>query len=321
LRVTRRLTVPPEKAGERLDRYLSDALPGLSRSRVQQLIGDGLVSLGGAKARPSSRLKEGEEITVSIPPARPLDLVPEERAIAVLFEDDHLMVVEKPAGMVVHPAPGHSVGTLVHALLSRAGRLSGIVVVAKDDASHAGLSAQLATHRMDRRYRGIVWGKPPGAEGTVRTRVGRHPVHRKKMAVFPEVPPRSPRAGGAGKREGVGLAGEKARRVAVTRYRRLESFGRFSLLEFRLETGRTHQVRLHCAHLSCPIVGDDVYGKPRKIVLGKGKEAETVTISRFLLHAFHLGFLHPLTGETLKFTVPDPPEFDEFRAAVIAAER
>src|SRR3990172_2470946 len=126
LRVTCRLTVPPEKAGERLDRYLSDAMPGLSRSRVQQLIGDGLVSPGGAKARPSSRLKESEEITVLILPPRPLDLVTEERAIAVLFEDDHLMVVEKPAGMVVHPAPGHSVGTLVHALLSRAGRLSGV---------------------------------------------------------------------------------------------------------------------------------------------------------------------------------------------------
>src|SRR4030065_443489 len=124
--VTCRLTVPPEKAGERLDRYLSDALPGLSRSRVQQLIGDGLVSLGGAKARPSSRLKESEEITVSIPPPRPLDLVPEERAIAVMFEDDHLMVVEKPAGRVVHPAPGHSVGTLVHALLSPPAPPSGV---------------------------------------------------------------------------------------------------------------------------------------------------------------------------------------------------
>jgi 23S rRNA pseudouridine1911/1915/1917 synthase len=322
-----------------LDRFLSGALPGLSRSRLQQLIGDGLVSLGGSKARPSSRLKENEEITVSIPPPRPLDLVPEERAIAVLFEDDHLMVVEKPAGMVVHPAPGHSVGTLVHALLFRAGRLSGIggverpgivhrldrdtsgiIVVAKDDASHAGLSAQLAAHRMDRRYRGIVWGNPPRAEGTVRTKVGRHPVHRKKMAVFPEVPPRSPHAGGAEKRAGAGGAGERARRVAVTRYRCMESFGRFSLLEFRLETGRTHQVRLHCAHLFCPIVGDDVYGRPRKITLGGGKEAKTVTVSRFLLHAFHLGFLHPLTGQPLTFTVPDPPEFGEFRAAVLAAE-
>jgi 23S rRNA pseudouridine1911/1915/1917 synthase len=145
-------------------------------------------------------------------------------------------------------------------------------------------------------------------------------VHRKKMAVFPEVAPRSPRAGGAGKREGVDRGGEGGRRVAVTRYRCLESFGRFSLLEFRLETGRTHQVRLHCAHLSCPIVGDDVYGKPRKIALGKGKEAATVTLSRFLLHAFHLGFLHPLTGQPLEFTVPDPPEFGEFRAAVLAAE-
>ena len=110
------------------------------------------------------------------------------------------------------------------------------------------------------------------------------------------------------------------RRIAVTRYRCLESFGGFSLLEFRLETGRTHQVRLHSAHLSCPIVGDDVYGRPRKILLGRGKEALTVTVSRFLLHAFHLGFVHPLTGQRMEFTVPDPPEFEEFRSAVLAAE-
>jgi 23S rRNA pseudouridine1911/1915/1917 synthase len=335
LTVTRRLTVPPGKAGERLDRYLSDALPGLSRARIQQLIGGGYVLLRGAEARPSARLKGNEEVTVSIPPPRPLDLVPEDRPVPVLFEDDHLMVVEKPAGMVVHPAPGHHAGTLVHALLSRAGSLSGIggverpgivhrldrdtsgiIVVAKDDASHAGLSTQLAARRMTRRYHGIVWGRPPATEGEIRTRVGRHPVHRKKMAVFPEEPGRSPRAGTAARAGGGG-----GRRIAVTRYRWLGSFGGFSLLEFRLETGRTHQVRLHCAHLSCPIVGDDVYGKPRTIALGRGKKAVTVTVPRFLLHAFHLGFLHPRTGEPMEFTVPDPPEFAEFRAAVAAAEQ
>jgi 23S rRNA pseudouridine1911/1915/1917 synthase len=340
LTVTHRLTVPPEKAGERLDRYLSDALPGLSRTRIQQLIGLGLVSLRGAKARPSARLKGNEVITVLIPPPRPLDLVPEGRPIGVLFEDDHLMVVEKPAGMVVHPAPGHGAGTLVHVLLSRPGSLSGIggverpgivhrldrdtsgiIVVAKDDVSHTGLSAQLAAHRMVRRYHGIVWGRPSRAEGMVRTRVGRHPVHRKKMAVFPDLASRSPRIETAARTEDMPPSGGGGGRIAVTRYRCLESFGGFSLLEFRLETGRTHQVRLHCAHLSCPIVGDDVYGRPRKIVLGRGKEALTVTVSRFLLHAFHLGFVHPLTGQRMEFTVPDPPEFEEFRSAVLAAER
>jgi 23S rRNA pseudouridine1911/1915/1917 synthase len=137
---------------------------------------------------------------------------------------------------------------------------------------------------------------PARDKGTVSTRIGRHPVHRKKMAVLP--------AGG---------------REAVTRYRRLETFGSFSRIEFKLETGRTHQVRVHCAHLGCPIVGDDVYGRSRKVPLGKGASAGTVTVSRFLLHAFHLAFPHPVTGEPLSFSIPDPPEFDEFRAAVEAA--
>ncbi|HEU5360232.1 MAG TPA: RluA family pseudouridine synthase [Candidatus Deferrimicrobiaceae bacterium] len=337
MEVTHRLTVPPEMEGERLDRYLSVALPEMSRSRIQQLIRGGFVFLGGAEARPSARLKGNEEIAVSIPPPRTLDLVPEDRTLAVLFEDDHLMVVEKPAGMVVHPSPGHDTGTLVHSLLSRAGRLSGIggverpgivhrldrdtsgiIVVAKDDASHAGLSSQLASHRMSRRYHGIVWGRPAGTEGEIRTRVGRHPVHRKKMAVFPEVAPASDRAAAPGKTGGV-LRGTGVGRIAVTWYRVLASFGKFSLLEFRLKTGRTHQIRLHCAHLACPIVGDDVYGRPRKILLGRGKEENTVAVSRYLLHAFHLGFVHPRTGEWLEFTVPDPPEFEEFRDAVQGA--
>jgi 23S rRNA pseudouridine1911/1915/1917 synthase len=168
-------------------------------------------------------------------------------------------------------------------------------VVARTDAAHGTLSARFAAHAMERKYHGIVFGRPPADRGTVSTRIGRHPVHRKKMAVLP--------AGG---------------REAVTRYRRLETFGPFSLLEFLLTTGRTHQVRVHCAHLGCPIVGDDVYGRSRKISLGKGTSARTVTVSRFLLHAFHLAFPHPVTGEPLSFTIPDPPEFAEFRDAVDA---
>ena len=311
-----RLVVPPEKAGERLDVFLAGAIPDLSRSRVRQLIDGGLVRLAGEPSRPSLRVKAHDAVTVSIPPPRPLDLAPEDRPLDVLFEDGHLMVVGKPAGMVVHPSPGHREGTLVHVLLSRAGGLSGIggverpgivhrldrdtsglLVAAKTDAAHGKLSAQLASHAMSRRYHGIVWGKPPQAEGTVRTLVGRHPVHRKKMAV---------RAAGG--------------RHAVTHYRRIETFGRFALVEFRLETGRTHQVRLHCAHLGCPIVGDDVYGRPRAVPLGKGASARTVAVTRFLLHAFHLGFAHPATGEWIEFTASDPPEFAAFRDAVLAAE-
>jgi len=306
------LTVPPGQAGERIDRYLPVEFPALSRAAVQRLIEEGNVLLSGAIPRPSHRLSGGEEISVTISPPSPLDLVPEDLPISILHEDAHLLVVEKPVGMVVHPAPGHAGGTLVNALLSRADTLSGIggvsrpgivhrldrdtsgiLVVAKTDAAHRGLSAQLSTHSMKRGYHGIVFGSPPAREGVVSTRIGRHPVCRKKMAVLAE--------GG---------------RLAVTHYRRLAAFGSFSLLEFRLETGRTHQVRVHCAHLRCPIVGDDVYGRPRKIVLGKGAYGCAVTISRYFLHAFCLGFTHPVTGEQLEFTVSDPPEFEAFRATV-----
>lgn len=315
----RRIQVPPFHAGERLDRFLAVAYPDLSRSRVRHLIEEGFVSLRGKAVRPSTRVRSGEEVSLRIPPLRPVDLVPENLPVQVLFQDPHLMVVEKPAGMVVHPSPGHSSGTLVHALLSRADRLSGIggverpgivhrldrdtsgiLVVAKDDLSHANLSAQLSSHRMDRRYRGIVWGRPPMPAGTVRTRIGRHPVHRKKMAVLPE-----DRAG-----EGTPRSRPPGR-IAVTRYRCLESIGEVTLVEFRLETGRTHQVRVHSSHLSCPIVGDDVYGTSR-IVRLRGMPA--FRVSRFLLHAYHLGFVHPVTGERLEFTVPDPPEFGRFLA-------
>jgi 23S rRNA pseudouridine1911/1915/1917 synthase len=270
------------------------------------------VSLSSGEARPSGKLKAGDTVDVSVPPPRPLALVPEDRPLRILFQDAHLLVVEKPAGMVVHPAPGHAEGTLVHVLLARAEGLSGIggverpgivhrldrdtsgiLVVAKTDAAHAGLAARFSTHDLVRRYHGIVWGSPSKAAGTVSTRIGRHPVHRKKMAVL-----------------------ERGGREAVTRYRLLETFGPFSRIEFELETGRTHQVRVHCAHLGCPIVGDDVYGKSRKVAVGKGASARTVVLDRFFLHAFHLSFEHPVTGERLSFTVDDPPEFEAFRETV-----
>jgi len=251
-----------------------------------------------------------------------MELLPEDLPVKVLFQDPHLMVVEKPAGMVVHPSPGHPGGTLVHALLSRADRLSGIggverpgivhrldrdtsgiLVVAKHDAAHAKLSAQLATRNMARLYRGIVWGRPPEASGIVRTRIGRHPVHRKKMAVLPE-------PGG----ESGSARGRSPGRAAVSRYRWIESFGPCSLVEFRLETGRTHLIRVHCRHLSCPIVGDDVYGRSREVRLAG---VPPFRVSRFLLHACHLGFSHPLTGEWLEFSVEDPPEFARFRESLL----
>lgn len=302
--------------GERLDRFLAGAATGMSRSRIRALIDGGDVTVDGKAAKPSMRLAGRETICVTTPPPRPAGPVPQDLPLRVLHQDGHLMVVEKPAGMVVHPSPGHEAGTLVNVLLHRAEGLSGIggalrpgivhrldrdtsgiLVVAKTDAAHAHLSSQLSAHAMARRYHGIVWGRPRLAEGTVRTSVGRHPVHRKKRAVLA--------AGG---------------RTAVTHYRLLGTFGRFSLVEFRLETGRTHQVRLHCAHMGCPIVGDAVYGRSREVLLGRGRDAVPVAVSRYLLHAFHLGFAHPATGEWMEFTIPDPPEFEAFRAQVLARE-
>src|SRR5512143_2330227 len=201
---THRLTVPADRAGERLDRYLPEAIPGISRARGQRLIEEGNVRLAGEIVRPSTRLKGGEPMTVVVPPPVPLDVTPEDLPLRILYEDDSLLVVDKPAGMVVHPAPGHPRGTLVNALLGRSGTLSGIggvsrpgivhrldrdtsgiLVVAKSDAAHGTLSARFAAHAMERKYHGIVFGGPPADMGTVSTRIGRHPVHRKKMAVLP----------------------------------------------------------------------------------------------------------------------------------------
>ncbi len=312
---TRTVAAGPGDAGARLDLFLAGALPDLSRSRLKGLIEEGAVLLDGRSGRPGLRLKGHETITVVVPDAVPPEILPEDRPLSVLFEDPHLMVVEKPAGVVVHPSAGHAAGTLVNVLLARADRLSGIggvarpgivhrldkdtsglLVVAKTDAAHGKLCAMFAAHALLRMYHGIVFGRPPRASGTVETQLGRHPVHRKKMAVVA--------SGG---------------RRAVTRYRVVETFGGFSLVEFLLETGRTHQVRLHCAHLRCPIVGDDVYGRPRLVPLGAGGRPPGIRVDRFLLHAFRIAFPHPVTGEPLDYTVPDPPEFAAFRDAVRAA--
>ncbi len=314
---TRTVAAGPGDAGARLDLFLAGALPDLSRTRLKGLIEEGAVLLDGRSGRPGLRLKGHETITVVVPDAAPPAILPEVRPLSVLFEDPHLMIGEKPAGSVVHPSAGHAAGTLVNVLLARADRLSGIggvarpgivhrldkdtsglLVVAKTDAAHGKLCAMFAAHALLRMYRAIVFGRPPQASGTVETQLGRHPVHRKKMAVVA--------AGG---------------RRAVTRYRLVETFGGFSLVEFRLETGRTHQVRLHCAHLRCPIVGDDVYGRPRLVPLGPGGRAPGIRVDRFLLHAFRIAFPHPVTGEPLDYAVPDPPEFAAFRDAALAAAR
>ncbi|PKP98348.1 MAG: RluA family pseudouridine synthase [Alphaproteobacteria bacterium HGW-Alphaproteobacteria-13] len=283
-------------SGLRLDRALAEALPRLSRERVKALIKDGRVSdASGAVLRdPAAKAAAGATIIVRLPAPAPAQTIAQDLNLAIAFEDEHLIVVDKPAGMVVHPAAGNFDGTLVNALLHHcAGQLSGVggvarpgivhridkdtsglIVAAKHDAAHEGLAKQFAVHSIDRRYRAIASGRPMPANGTVDAALGRSSSNRKKMAVVAE---------GRGKH-------------AVTHYRTIEPLAGATLIECRLETGRTHQVRVHLAHIGHPLVGDPVYGRARKplsdVLKARG-------FARQALHAAHLGFIHPVTGSSI----------------------
>ena len=305
------LKVEPPQAGMRLDRWLAERLPELSRSRLQALIAaGGLTAHGAVVDLPSRKVKEGEEFQLAIPDAAPAE--PEAQAIdlAVVYEDDDLIVVDKPAGLVVHPAPGNPDRTLVNALLHHcAGSLSGVggvrrpgivhridkdtsglVVAAKNDVAHAALAAQFAEHSIERAYVALCWGVPLPRHGSVNGAIGRHPVDRKKMAVVDS----------GGKR-------------AVTHYKVLRCFGDYaSLVECRLETGRTHQIRVHMASIGHPLVGDQVYGKSaaRRGVPVAAREL----LDRFrrqALHARILGFRQPRSLEPLHFESDIPSDFKD----------
>ena len=285
--------------GDRLDRWLSRNRPEFSRSRWQQLIVTGKVQINGRACREKkTAVRLGDRLHLSLPPAEPLDLQPEAIALDILYEDDHLLIINKPAGLVVHPAPGHPSGTLVNALLAHCPNLAGIggvqrpgivhrldkdttgaIAIAKTDQSHRHLQAQLKAKTARREYWGIVFGSPKTDGGTVDLPVGRHPVERQKMAVVPL---------------------EKRGRAAVTHWRVLERLGNYTLLEFRLETGRTHQIRVHSSHLGHPLVGDPVYscGRP-----------PAVKLAGQALHAHKLVLQHPVTGEMIEAIAPLPAEF------------
>ena len=283
---------------ERLDKFLTESLPEFSRSRIQGLVANGLVDVNGLPAKKSGQtLEHGSSVTIRIPPPVPTNLVAEDIPLDIVFENDELMVINKPAGMVVHPAAGHANGTLVNAVLGydpdiegiggeeRPGvvhrldkQTSGLILIAKNERAHRWLQDQFRLRKVEKTYLALVDGKPPTPAGRVEAYIGRDPKHRKRMAVV----------------------SEKKGREAISEYQTLESFKSHTLLEFHPLTGRTHQIRLHCAFLKCPIVGDEVYGR----------KSQSVEIERHFLHARRLKIILP--GETMPriFEAPLPDDLE-----------
>lgn len=295
-------------ASGRLDKVLAEA-SGLSRARVQALIAEGRIALAGKPASTASlKVAEGTPFAITIPPAADAIAAPEDIPLSIAFEDAHLIVIDKPAGMVVHPAAGNPAGTLVNALLHHCrGQLSGIggvarpgivhridkdtsglLVVAKSDAAHEGLARQFAAHTVYRRYLAACAGHPAPPEGTINARLGRSDADRKKMAVLPKD----------------SLRGKHA----ITHYTTLERLDHAALIECRLETGRTHQVRVHCASTGHALLGDPLYGRTPKALR---PVLERIGFARQALHAAELGFVHPVTGEDLRFASPLPDDMRE----------
>ena len=312
-----------EDGGVRLDRALVALFPDLSRARLQGLVRAGQVARDGIPVRdPALKIGAGARIVLLLPPPEPADPVAEDVALSIAYEDADLIVIDKPAGLVVHPAPGHESGTLVNALIAHCGsslsgiggvrrpgivhRLdkdtSGLLVVAKNDTAHQGLTAQFADHGrtgpLERAYAAVVWGQPQPRTGTIRAHLARSRFHREKIAVVSE---------GAG-------------RHAVTHYAVTETYREAALVRCRLETGRTHQIRVHLAHRGHPLLGDAVYGsayRTKAARLTPAAREALAALGRQALHAELLGFSHPRTGETLRFESPIPDDM----AALVAALR
>lgn len=299
--------VSAQDNGKRLDVFLAEQQMLLTRSQVQKAIADKRVQVNGIARKASYRLRPGEQGFIEIPDPVPLKSTAEALPLVILYEDHDLVVVNKPAGMVVHPACGNYTGTLVNALLYHCSNLSGIggvlrpgivhrldkgtsgiLVVAKTDASHRGLSRQFKDHSIVRKYQALVHGRMGNVSGTIETLIGRHPRTRQKMSTAP-----------------------KKGRVAITHWKVAEEFPGVSLLEVTLETGRTHQVRVHLSSLGHPVVGDSLYGSAKRL---KEMSMQTVRdmlrgVSRPLLHAGYLKFIHPLSAAAVDFTVPPPDDF------------
>ena len=286
------------KTPERLDKFLVEQLQEFSRSRIQGLIADGFVDVNGQAAKKAGQaLESGSNVTVRIPPPMPTDLVAEDIPLNIIFENDDLIVVNKPAGMVVHPAVGHASGTLVNAVLGydpdiegiggeeRPGvvhrldkETSGLILLAKNERAHRWLQDQFRLRRVEKTYLALVDGKPPTPSGRVEAPIGRDPSHRKRMAIVPE----------------------SRGRAAISEYKTLENFKKHTLLEFHPLTGRTHQIRLHCAFLECPIVGDEIYGRKKS----------SIEIDRHFLHAYRLKIVLPGENVSRIFEAPLPEDLE-----------
>jgi len=286
------------KTPERLDKFLVEQLQEFSRSRIQGLIADGFVDVNGQAAKKAGQaLESGSNVTVRIPPPLPTDLVAEDIPLNIIFENDDLIVVNKPAGMVVHPAVGHASGTLVNAVLGydpdiegiggeeRPGvvhrldkETSGLILLAKNERAHRWLQDQFRLRRVEKTYLALVDGKPPTPSGRVEAPIGRDPSHRKRMAIVPE----------------------SRGRAAISEYKTLENFKKHTLLEFHPLTGRTHQIRLHCAFLECPIVGDEIYGRKKS----------SIEIDRHFLHAYRLKIVLPGENVSRIFEAPLPEDLE-----------
>lgn len=293
---TTEFTVKQEQTAVRLDRYLAERLPGLSRSYIQKLIHDGNVAVNQKQVKSNYKTSSGDVIVITVSEPEEPDILPEDIPLDILYEDEDILVVNKPKGMVVHPAPGHYSGTLVNAAMYHCKEhLSGIngilrpgivhridrnttgsLLICKNDKAHRILAEQLKEHSITRRYHAIIYGNLKENDGTVVAAIGRHPADRKKMST------KAPNG-----------------RRAVTHYKVLERFGNFTYIECRLETGRTHQIRVHMASIGHPILGDDVYGPAKCPYKLNGQT----------LHAKLLGIRHPSSGEYMEFDAPLPEYF------------
>ena len=291
-------TVEKEESGIRIDRYLAEKDSGLSRSFIQKLLKDGQITVGDKAAKSNYKVRENDRIHLEIPDSSEPDIVPEDIPLDILYEDEDVLIVNKPKGMVVHPSAGHYSGTLVNAIMYHCkDSLSGIngqirpgivhridmdttgsLIVCKNDESHVNIAEQIKEHTVNRIYVGIVCGNVTEDEGTIEGAIGRHPVDRKKMAV-----------------------NEKNGKPAITHYKVLERFGNYTYMQFQLETGRTHQIRVHMASIGHPLLGDTLYSSGRSPF--KHLQGQT-------LHAKTIGFVHPKSGEYMEFSAPLPEYFD-----------